>query len=546
MKIHKSLLFSLSLILIIFPVRAKLTENIHTAAEHGDLELVKSFIEQNPKLLHDKDNEGNTPLHIACLNGKKSIVEFLISQNADVNEKNNMGNPSLHFAALGGYADIIEILLENGADINAKDDRGFTAIRFAVFRGFKDVVSLLADEGADVGEQNKEWGRSLLHTACLFNRINVVEILIAKGADIQTTNPEGLTPLHLASNHGHKELCGVLITKGADVNITDNGKDTPLHGAAWYGNIGTAELLLANGAPIYSENTRGRTPLDNAVKRGHKDVAKLLQAKGAKKSLSMNNKSGIKEEIGTAKEGLKQPVKFTILYDNYLHKEGTKTDWGFSCFVQGTEKTILFDTGTQPNILMHNVKEMNVDLKKVEQIIISHDHGDHTGGLFEVLKRNPKVSVFLPVSFPYEFVRKVEMLEANVESVDEPEEICENVFLTGEMMGHAKEQSLIINTQNGLVIVTGCSHQGIVNVLKRAKEIMDKPIYLVFGGFHLGGMPDKTLQKIIQSFEELGVKKCGATHCTGDKAIGMFKKAFGENYRPMGTGKVFEIPDESE
>jgi 7,8-dihydropterin-6-yl-methyl-4-(beta-D-ribofuranosyl)aminobenzene 5'-phosphate synthase len=273
---------------------------------------------------------------------------------------------------------------------------------------------------------------------------------------------------------------------------------------------------------------------------------KLLHAKWAEKGLSVNEKTGISGENDKAKEGLKQPVKFTILYDNYLHKEGTKTDWGFSCLIEGTEKTILFDTGTQPEILLHNVKALNIDLKKVEQIVISHDHGDHTGGLSDVLKINPNVSVYLPVSFPNEFVRKVEMFKAHVESVDEPVEICENVFLTGEMGVEIKEQSLIINTQKGLVIVTGCSHQGIVNVLKRAKEIMDKPIYLVFGGFHLGGTPDRTIQKIIQSFDELGVEKCGATHCTGDKAIGMFKEAFGENYIPMGTGKVFEIPDKSE
>jgi len=189
---------------------------------------------------------------------------------------------------------------------------------------------------------------------------------------------------------------------------------------------------------------------------------------------------------------------------------------------------------------------LNVDLNRVEQFVISHEHGDHTGGLVDVLKINPNVSVYLPFSFPYEFVRKVEMFKANVVSVKDPVEICENVFLTGEMGVQIKEQSLIINTQKGLVIVTGCSHQGIVNILKRAKEIIDKPIYLVFGGFHLGGTSDKTLQKIIQSFKELGVEKCGATHCTGDKAISLFREAYGENYMPMGTGKVFEIPDENE
>lgn len=539
--IYKNLSY-ITIILIAFSLILS-ADDIHKAAASGDLELVNSFLEKNSKLLDAKDNEGNTLLHVACLNGKKNVVDFLISHDVDVNAKNNRGNPALHFAALGGSADIVEILLENGAEINAQDNRGFSALRFAVFRGFKDVVSLLVDKGADVNEQNTEWGGSLLHTACISNRINLIETLIAKGIDVQIMNDEGLTPLHLASNHGQNELCELLIGKGADVNFTDNGKDTPLHGAAWYGKMSTVELLLASGAQFNLRNTKRRTPFDNAIKRGHKEVAHLLQAKGAEKGLSVSEKAGKSGEIAKAKEGLKQPVKFTILYDNYLHKEGTKTDWGFSCLIEGTEKTILFDTGTQSEILLHNVKAMNVNLKEVEQIVITHDHGDHTGGLSDVLKLNPNVSVYLPVSFPYEFVRKVEMSKANVESVDEPEEICENVFLTGEMVGHAKEQSLIINTQKGLVIVTGCSHQGIVNVLKRSKEIMDKPIYLVFGGFHLGGTPDRTVQKIIQSFEELGVKKCGATHCTGDEAIGMFREAFGDNFIPMGTGKVFEIPE---
>jgi 7,8-dihydropterin-6-yl-methyl-4-(beta-D-ribofuranosyl)aminobenzene 5'-phosphate synthase len=255
--------------------------------------------------------------------------------------------------------------------------------------------------------------------------------------------------------------------------------------------------------------------------------------------LGKESRKIISDQIG--EEGMDTPLKFTILYDNYLHEQGTKPDWGFSCLIEGTEKTILFDTGTQPEILLHNVDHLGIDLKKVEQIVISHDHHDHIGGLPKVLDRNHDVSVYLPVSFAYEIVRSVETKKAKVVSVDEPVEICPNVYSTGEMGVQIKEQSLIINTKRGLIIVTGCSHQGIVNILKRAKKLFNRPIYLVFGGFHLGGMADAKVEAIIQDFKEIGVEKCGATHCTGDRPIALFKKAFGDNYVPMGTGRILEI-----
>src|SRR4030043_1290287 len=235
-------------------------------------------------------------------------------------------------------------------------------------------------------------------------------------------------------------------------------------------------------------------------------------------------------------------IRFTILYDNYLHKEGTKSDGGISCPMEGTEKTILFDPGTQPEILMHNVGVPGVDLKKVDQIVISHNHDDHTGGLSAILEKNPNVTVFFPVSFPAEFGRRVEGLKAKPQSVDKSVEICQDVYLTGEMGDEIKEQSLIIDTAKGLITVTGCSHPGIVNILKRAREIRDKPIYLVFGGFPLGNKSNAEMEGIIAAFKELKVEKCGATHCTGDAQIAMFKKAFGENYVPMGTGRAIAVP----
>jgi len=266
----------------------------------------------------------------------------------------------------------------------------------------------------------------------------------------------------------------------------------------------------------------------------------LLEHKAeGRANLKKESPNIISEKI--IREGMDSALKFTILYDNYLHEEGTKTDWGFSCLIEGAEKTILFDTGTRPDILLHNVDHLGIDLKKVDQIVLSHEHLDHIGGLPKVLDRNHDVSVYMPVSFAYEIVRSVEGKNAQVMSIDEPIEICTDVYSTGEMGVEIKEQSLLINTKKGLVIVTGCSHQGIVNILERAKELFDRPIYLVFGGFHLAGKKDAEVNEIIKKFQEIGVIKCGATHCTGDRPIELFKQAFGDNYVPMGTGRILEI-----
>lgn len=235
-------------------------------------------------------------------------------------------------------------------------------------------------------------------------------------------------------------------------------------------------------------------------------------------------------------------LRFTVLYDNYLHQEGTKPDWGFSCLIEGAEKTILFDTGTDPQILKHNIEALKVDLRKVDLVVLSHDHGDHVGGMPTVLAIKPDVTVYYPVSFPAEIGAKARAAGAETRTVDKPVAICEHVFVTGEMGVQIKETSLVLDTPGGLVVVTGCSHPGIVGILERAREIVDKPIQLVFGGFHLGNMPDAQVQKIIADFKRLGVERCGATHCTGDRPIALFKAAFGDKYVPVGTGRVIEVP----
>ena len=237
----------------------------------------------------------------------------------------------------------------------------------------------------------------------------------------------------------------------------------------------------------------------------------------------------------------KNTIKMTVLYDNYVFTEGTKNAWGFSCFIEGTEKKILFDTGGEGKILMFNIDKLNINTESVEMIVISHNHWDHTGGLFTFLEKKSGIPVYLPHSFPGEFIDKVKDAGASVILINEPAEICNGVYSTGEMEGRVNEQSLIVKTNKGIVVVTGCSHPGIINIIKKAQEIMGEEIYLVFGGFHLKDHSIKATKEIISQFRKLGVKKCGATHCTGDKQINLFKEAYGNDYIEMGTGRVLEF-----
>ncbi len=232
-------------------------------------------------------------------------------------------------------------------------------------------------------------------------------------------------------------------------------------------------------------------------------------------------------------------VKITIFYDNYVHTEGTKADWGFSCLIEGTEKIILFDAGTQPDILWHNIETLRVDISQVDMIVISHNHGDHIGGLPSVLEKLPPlVPVYAPSSYMGE---TVESKADQVIRQLEPAEICKDVYLTGEMGDAIKEQALILEGEQETVLITGCAHPGIVSIIEQAKSVVNKNIDFAFGGFHLMSTPENQVNSIIEQFKQLGIIRCGATHCTGPKAIDMFKDAYEGNYVPMGVGRIITI-----
>ena len=168
-------------------------------------------------------------------------------------------------------------------------------------------------------------------------------------------------------------------------------------------------------------------------------------------------------------------MKITVVYDNEVRKAGLRGGHGFSALVEDVEVSpLLFDTGADGPALLHNMRELNIDPQDIRIIVISHAHGDHTGGLSEILKMNKIAELYLPSSFRGAFPgRKVTV-------VKRPVQIRENVFSTGELEG--VEQSLVFKTDKGIFVLTGCAHPGMESILAAAAEFGE--LYGIAGGFH--------------------------------------------------------------
>ncbi|MHC4309251.1 MAG: MBL fold metallo-hydrolase [Planctomycetota bacterium] len=233
-------------------------------------------------------------------------------------------------------------------------------------------------------------------------------------------------------------------------------------------------------------------------------------------------------------------LTITIVYDNHSYQQGLETGWGFSCLVSGLEKSILFDTGPGGSLLV-NMEKLVIEPQIIDTVVLSHIHPDHTGGLESFLERNPEVAVYLPKSFHARFKDNVQAQGAKVIEVEHPIEICENVWSTGQHGKWIKEQSLLIKTDKGLVVISGCSHPGIVNIVNAAKDLLQDDILLIMGGFHLEGAGKGKIEKVISVFKHLQVRHVGLCHGSGDKARRLFEEHFGRNYIKLGAGKVITI-----
>ena len=262
-------------------------------------------------------------------------------------------------------------------------------------------------------------------------------------------------------------------------------------------------------------------------------------------------------------------------------------EWGFSAIIESDGHKLLFDTGSRENTVLENADSLGIDLSTVSHVFLSHNHLDHTGGLIHLRKKlmlkDPNALKFVHVGKGIfserlskgknvnDFTQQKEILESlGIEFIyhEKPEEMLPNIWTTGvvprvyneknwsgyrEIIEDGKiiednipeDQSIVINTDKGLVLVSGCGHAGIVNTLKHTDDMFQKSsdISVAIGGFHLFNKTDKDIKWTSKQMKKYGVKEFIGAHCTGIDAVYSIRKNNRMNRENCVVGAVGSIYD---
>lgn len=273
-------------------------------------------------------------------------------------------------------------------------------------------------------------------------------------------------------------------------------------------------------------------------------------------------------------------ARVTTLVDAFGVASTLKRGWGYSALIEYGGRRILFDTGSRGADFAHNVSALGVDLKKLDFVVVSHRHNDHTGGLSHVLRENPDVTVYTPLeiagfnsplgpAFNKMLTRDVPSVpvelryfwgspavdsrseapweKARFVQIAQQTEVLPGFFLMSNRSSspgtiEMNEISLAFRTPKGAILVVGCSHPGIENIVEATTKI-DPHIYTVFGGFHLLGTPDDKVTATIEAFrDKWRIERMAAGHCTGQFAFAELVRIYGPNFDIAGIGSVISLP----
>ena len=270
------------------------------------------------------------------------------------------------------------------------------------------------------------------------------------------------------------------------------------------------------------------------------------------------------------------PHRVTVIVDAFGDAPAIRHDWGFAALVEYGGKRILFDAGNDAALFARNAAALDVDLTRLDFVVISHRHGDHTDGLRHLLAVNPDVTIYVPDdeyfggSVPAAFFqRPVKSLPARMRyfggqvpaivghgtpwrdahfvRVTDRRDVAPGMRLVRNVAAHGPfadlpELSLVIDGPAGQLVVVGCSHPGIENIL-RSTGAPASPVDLVMGGLHLLTAGDAEIERVAGVLrKELRVKQMAPAHCTGEPAFAALLRQYGDQYRHAGAGSVVELP----
>jgi 7,8-dihydropterin-6-yl-methyl-4-(beta-D-ribofuranosyl)aminobenzene 5'-phosphate synthase len=240
-------------------------------------------------------------------------------------------------------------------------------------------------------------------------------------------------------------------------------------------------------------------------------------------------------------------MQVTTLIENYVEKSSLVAEHGFSLLIETGTKKILFDTG-QTGLFLQNASALDINIKDIDYVVLSHGHYDHTGGLYAFLKLNKKAKiickrqVFEPkynaVNEFIGLVGKDEFLNGRIQFIDQVIELQPDVFIMPDIILHhpvdthfkelkvktnagqaedkmEDELFIAIRHENKISIITACSHRGITNIYKTAIDYFNLPVYSIIGGFHLKNCTRKQYNFIVDFFNKMKPDIIGTCHCTG-------------------------------